>query len=117
MLQLLNYLITKKKGIPSYEALDDRLKDVLDTDLPDMRKPIFDLKGFEKKDLMDVSGKLLIMHEEAYKWNASDKINPILDDIVGVGNREISFFPNAFNYLLYVFFGVVKSEQRIVCGV
>lgn len=49
-----------------------------------MRKPIFDLKGFEKKDLMDVSGKLLIMHEEAYKWNASDKINPILDDIVGI---------------------------------
>lgn len=74
----------QKKGIPSYEALDDRLKDVLDTDLPDMRKPIFDLKGFEKKDLMDVSGKLLIMHEEAYKWNASDKINPILDDIVGI---------------------------------
>lgn len=24
------------------------------------------------------------MHEEAYKWNASDKINPILDDIVAI---------------------------------
>lgn len=73
-----------QKGIPSYEALDDRLKDVLDTDLPDMRKPIFNLKGFEKEDLLDVAGKLLIMHEEVYKWNANDKINPVLNDIVEI---------------------------------
>ena len=73
-----------QKGIPSYEALDDRLKDVLDTDLPDMRKPIFNLKGFEKEDLLDVAGKLLIMHEEDYKWNANDKINPVLNDIVEI---------------------------------
>lgn len=41
----------QQKGIPSYEALDDRLKNVLNTDLPDMRKPIFDLKGFNEDDL------------------------------------------------------------------
>ena len=39
-----------KKGIPTYEALDDRLKNVLNTDLADMRKPIFDLKGFTESD-------------------------------------------------------------------
>ena len=73
-----------KKGIPTYEALDDRLKNVLNTDLADMRKPIFDLKGFTKADLKEIAGKLTIMHEEAYKWNASDKITPILDDIVEI---------------------------------
>ena len=73
-----------KKGIPTYEALDDRLKNVLNTDLADMRKPIFDLKGFTKADLKEIAGKLTIMHEEAYKWNASDKITPILDDIVDI---------------------------------
>ncbi len=74
----------QKKGIPSYEALDDRLKDVLDTDLEDMRKPIFDLKGFDENDLMKVSAKLISMHAEAYNWNAEDKINPVLKDIVKI---------------------------------
>lgn len=74
----------QKKGIPSYEALDDRLKDVLDTDLEDMRKPIFDLKGFDENDLMEVSTKLISMHAEAYNWNAADKINPVLKDIVKI---------------------------------
>ena len=81
-----------KKGIPSYSALNDRLKNVLNTDLPDMRKPIFDLKGFTREDLKQIAGKLTIMHEEAYGWNASDKINPILDDIVAthVMNAELT---------------------------
>lgn len=74
----------QKKGIPSYEALDDRLKDVLDTDLEDMRKPIFNLKGFGEDDLMEVSAKLISMHAEAYNWNAVDKINPVLRDIVKI---------------------------------
>ena len=72
----------QQKGIPSYEALDDRLKNVLNTDLPDMRKPIFDLKGFNEDDLKKIAYKLMNMHEEVYKWDAHNKINSVLDDIV-----------------------------------
>lgn len=72
----------QQKGIPSYEALDDRLKNVLNTDLPDMRKPIFDLKGFNEDDLRKIAYKLMNMHEEVYKWDAHNKINSVLDDIV-----------------------------------
>ena len=72
----------EQKGIPSYEALDDRLKNVLNTDLPDMRKPIFDLKGFNEDDLKKIAYKLMNMHEEVYKWDAHNKINSVLDDIV-----------------------------------
>lgn len=79
-----------QKGIPSYEALDDRLKNVLDTDLEDMRKPIFNLKGFDENNLKEIAGKLTIMHEEAYKWKASDKINPVLDDIVAIHLTDAS---------------------------
>lgn len=74
----------QKKGIPSYEALDDRITDLLDTDVKDMRKPIINLEGFKKEELIDIAGKLMIMHSEVYKWNASDKINPILTDIVNI---------------------------------
>ena len=82
----------EKKGIPSYSALNDRLKNVLNTDLPDMRKPIFDLRGFTQDDLKKIAIRLTDMHAETYNWNAADKINPILDDIVSihVANAELT---------------------------
>ena len=82
----------EKKGIPSYSALNDRLKNVLNTDLPDMRKPIFDLRGFTQDDLKEIARRLTDMHAETYNWNASDKITPILDDIVSihVANAELT---------------------------
>ena len=82
----------EKKGIPTYEALDDRLKNVLNTDLVDMRKPIFDLKGFSESELEDIGRKLTLMHAETYNWNAQSKISPVLEDIVSthVMNAELT---------------------------
>ena len=81
-----------KKGIPTYEALDDRLKTVLNTDLVDMRKPIINLRGFNEDDLKEIALKLTSMHEQTYMWDASDKINPIIDGIVSthVKNAELT---------------------------
>lgn len=73
-----------KKGIVSYTALHDRIKSMLDTDLTDVRRPIFELKGFTEEDLVEIAGKLMIMHEEAYGWNASEKISPVINDIVAI---------------------------------
>ena len=70
-----------KKGIPSYSALENRLKKVLDTDFVDIRTPVIILKGFDKKDILEVSQKLLDMHSEAYNWDANKKIGPIVDNI------------------------------------
>ena len=71
-----------KKGIPSYQALDDRITDMLDTDLKDMRKPIIKLEGFTNEELVDVAYTLIDMHGEIYGWDANEKISPILDQIV-----------------------------------
>lgn len=73
-----------KKGVPSYEALHDRIIDILDTGSKDMRKPIITLEGFTKEELIDIAGRLMFMHSEVFKWNASDKLNPILSDIVDI---------------------------------
>ncbi len=73
-----------QKGIPSYESLYDMVKTVLDTDLEYMRKPISNLRGFDKKDLKEIMSKLITVHEDAYNWNVSDKINPVLEDIVSI---------------------------------
>ena len=82
----------EKKGIPTYEALDDRLKNVLNTDLVDMRKPIFDLKGFSESELEDIARNLTLMHAETYGWDAQSKISPVIEDIVSthVMNAELT---------------------------
>ena len=51
-----------KLGVPSYEALNDRIEDALDTSLKDLRKPILKLEGFRREELVDMAGKLMIMH-------------------------------------------------------
>lgn len=71
-----------KKGVPSYQALDDRITDMLDTDFKDLRKPIIKLEGFTNEELLDIAYTLIDMHGEVYDWDASEKISPILDEIV-----------------------------------
>jgi len=71
-----------KKGIASYDALNDRIEDVLKSSYKDMRKPILELKGFDKEDLIKITRKLITMHENAYNWNGAGKFNPIITNIV-----------------------------------
>ncbi|MBE6506292.1 MAG: hypothetical protein E7Z73_11290 [Methanobrevibacter millerae] len=73
-----------RKGIPSYSALDDRIRNVLETDLVDMRTPVINLKGLNKEDIVQVSSKLIKMHEEVYNWDASNLITPIIGDIAEI---------------------------------
>lgn len=71
-----------KLGVPSYEALSDRIEDRLDTSLKDLRKSVITLEGFEKDDLMDIAGRLMIMHAQVFEWNAKEKISPMIEEIV-----------------------------------
>lgn len=76
-----NDLFEDNKGIPSYEALDARIKHVLDTDLVDMRTPVVKLQGFDRNEIIEISQKILEMHSDIYEWDAFEKFNPIIDNI------------------------------------
>lgn len=76
-----NDLFEDSRGISSYEALDDRIKHVLDTDLVDMRTPVVKLQGFDKNEIIEFSQKILEMHSEVYNWDAAEKFNPIIENI------------------------------------
>ena len=103
-----------KKGIPVYEALDDRLRDVLNTDYVDVRKPIFELKGFDRKNLIEIAGKIMIMHSEAYNWNASDRINPIISDLVDMHINNASLIGGKVTPRVFVrsFISVLDTVQQ-----
>ena len=70
-----------KRGIPSYTALEERIQKAYETDLVDVRTPVFVLKGFDKNDIIELSEKLLDMHSDAYNWDANAKIGPIVETI------------------------------------
>ena len=59
------------KGIPSYEALGDRIK-YLETNgnFRTLKQPIIKLEGFNRDKLIEVAKKLTEFHGAAYKWNA-----------------------------------------------
>ncbi|GAA5819225.1 MAG: DUF2791 family P-loop domain-containing protein [Methanobrevibacter sp. CfCl-M3] len=69
------------KGIRSYQPLEDRITKIIESEAKDLRTPIIDLEGFNKETLMEIAAKLMVMHEEVYKWNASDKFTPIIENI------------------------------------
>ncbi|MEN4017038.1 MAG: DUF2791 family P-loop domain-containing protein [Methanobacterium sp.] len=73
-----------KKGIPSYQALYDRIKDALDTDHKDLRKPIMRLEGLKKEELKELGAKIVEMHAEVYDWDANSKIDSLIDEIVDI---------------------------------
>ncbi len=74
----------QKKGVPSYQALYDRIKDALDTDHKDLRKPIMRLEGFKKEELKELGFKIVEMHAKVYDWDAGSKMNSIIDDLVDI---------------------------------
>lgn len=73
-----------KKGIPSYQALYDRIKDALDTDHKDLRKPIMRLEGFKKNELKELGYKIVEMHSEVYDWDANSKMEGLISEIVDI---------------------------------
>ncbi|MEJ8543381.1 BREX system ATP-binding domain-containing protein [Methanothermobacter wolfeii] len=76
----------QKLGIPSYTALNERIEDVLHTELKDLRKPIIKLDGFKREDLMELSSRLISMHEELYDWDAGI----VRDSLEGIISRHES---------------------------
>lgn len=73
-----------KRGIASYQALYGRIKDALNTDHKDIRKPIMELEGFKKEELKKLGSKIVEMHAKVYSWNANSQIDSIIDEIVDI---------------------------------
>lgn len=73
-----------RKGVFSFQPLYDRINTNLSSGFRDIRKPIINLEGLTKENLINISEKIMIMHSEVYEWNAEDKINPILEDIITI---------------------------------
>ena len=109
-----NDLFEDSRGIPSYEALDDRIKHVLDTDLIDMRTPVVKLQGFDKNEIMEISQKILEMHSEVYNWDACEKFNPILENIAEKHVLDASVTGNRVTARIFIrkFISLLDTVQQ-----
>jgi hypothetical protein len=103
-----------KLGVPAYPALHDRIEDALDTSLKDLRKPVLTLEGFTKEELIEIAGKLMIMHEEVFEWNGSDQITPVLESIVGIHEENAALTGGKVTPRMFVrsFISVLDTVQQ-----
>lgn len=103
-----------KQGIPSYEALNDRIEDALDTSLKDLRKAVLTLEGFKREDLIDIAGRLMIMHEEVYEWNASEQVSPVIGNIVDTHEENAGLTGGKVTPRIFVrsFISVLDTVQQ-----
>jgi hypothetical protein len=76
------YMEGKSKGIWSYDALYDRVKDALHSPLKDVRKPVMELEGFKIDELKDVSNEVIEIYGLAYNWDSRSRMNPVLGYIL-----------------------------------
>lgn len=82
-----------KLGVPSYDALNDRIQDAIDnTSYKDLRKPILRLEGFTKEELVKIANELMEMHGEVYSWDVNEKMGPCIGSIVDTheNNAELT---------------------------
>jgi hypothetical protein len=103
-----------KLGIPSYEALDDRIRDVINSSYKDLRKQILQLEGFDRENLIDIAKKLLSMHQEVYSWDGDSIINPTLEGIVEVheSNAELTGYKVTPRVFIRSFISVLDTVQQ-----
>ncbi|VUT24538.1 MAG: hypothetical protein MASP_00562 [Candidatus Methanolliviera sp. GoM_asphalt] len=72
----------ERKGIGSYDALYERIKDVLHSPYKNIREPVIELEGLKRDELREVSKKIIEMHTLAYDWDPRSRMNPVLEDIL-----------------------------------
>jgi len=103
-----------RKGTPSHIPLNERIDErIHDNNHPDMRKPVIKLEGFQKEELTELAERLMLIHEQVYNWNGTERIRPILGDIVNIHELNAELFgevrPRDF---IQAFLGVLDTVQQ-----
>ena len=63
--------------------MHDRIRTSLDdSGNVNVRKPIFNLSGFNEEELDNVSKQIIEMHSVAYDWDANKKFESAIDEII-----------------------------------
>ncbi|MDZ4171534.1 MAG: BREX system ATP-binding domain-containing protein [Methanobacteriaceae archaeon] len=67
-----------EKGVPSYPALHQRIKDAIESEYKDLRKPIMKLEGFTNEDLDTLTRKILVLYSSVYGNEITEKFDDSL---------------------------------------
>ncbi|RZN73210.1 MAG: hypothetical protein EF807_00900 [Candidatus Methanolliviera hydrocarbonicum] len=81
-----------RRGIPSYQALYDRITDPLHSQgqYTDLKKKVIKLEGLTKEHMRELGKKIAEIHAHVYKWTVKDGINPILEEVLKIHERKAS---------------------------
>lgn len=104
----------QKLGVPSYQALDQRIQDALKSNYQDLRKPIILLEGFTKDELVEIADKLMEMHNEAFEWDSTQTINPVINGIVDIHEENAQLTGGKVTPRIFIrsFLSVLDTVQQ-----
>lgn len=91
----------EERGIPSYQALYQRIHSLKRKDYKDLRVPIVSLDGLNKEQLINISYKIREIHSKVYDWDASARLNDyllkkLINQMTNRFNQEIKTLPRNF---------------------
>lgn len=91
-----------RRGIPSYQALHDRLKPERGRRKSrDVRQPLVQLEGFDQAKLQEVARKVREVHGIAYAWQPADRLTDelltrFIEDIAARFGAKFKTVPRGF---------------------
>ena len=90
------------RGIPSYQALHDRLKPERgQRPRKDVRQSLLPLEGFDRLKLLEAAMKVRDVHGTAYGWQPAERltdrwVHRIVDDVAGRFGEKFKTVPRGF---------------------
>ncbi len=77
------FFTDEERGIPSYQALSERIASIEKEGFKDLRRPVISLSGFDREQLTEVSYKVRDIHSKVYNWEANKKMtNEVVDNLI-----------------------------------
>ena len=110
-------------GIPSYQALHDRLKpsraQVRNSQGGDARQPLIHLEGFDKERLLEVAIKVREVHSVAYGWQQEERLTNawlqyLVEDTAMRFGTKFKTVPRGFLKILFDLLDELEQHPQLV---
>jgi len=107
------------RGIPSYQALHDRLKPERGKRRSrDVRQPLIQLEGFDRPKLHEVALKVREVHGVAYGWQANERLTDevltrLIEDTIARFGEKFKTVPRGFLKVLVDVLDELEQDPQL----
>jgi len=112
----------EERGIPSYQALHDRLKPERGKRRSrDFRQPLIHLEGFDQQRLHEVAAKVREVHGVAYGWQPAERLTDevlerLIEDTAARFGDKFKAIPRGFLKILVDILDELEQNPQLAAA-